>query len=359
METPTIPSTDRSATTTRRQILLRAGLALSGALGADLIAAANASPDEAQAKIIVGSGSNRYECVHDWLVPPSHIQWGDTQGVAQDSKGNIYVTHTVGPDSVSKDAIVVFDRQGKFLRSFGARFQGGGHGIEIRKEKGKEFAYHCDTAHRQVVKTDLEGNVVWEKGFPTDSPSYKEGMPFVPTNIAFGLDGEFYVADGYGSDFILRYNVDGQLIQTFGGKGTGPGQFQTAHGIALDTRGKEPLLVITERSTHRIQFLTLDGKHVRWANEGMRLPCYFDTRGDQLLVPDLEKTVTLLDKTDKVVAQLCDGATVTNLPGRGRQRSEFVPGKFVHPHGGIFLKNGDILVAEWLNIGRLTLLRKI
>lgn len=359
MEDTATQSPIRSAATTRRQILMRAGLALSGALGADLLAAAHARPDEPQAKILVGSGSNRYECVHDWLVPPSHIAWGDTQGVAQDSKGNIYVTHTVGAESQSKDAIVVFDRKGKFQRSFGARFQGGGHGIEIRKEKGKEYAYHCDTARRQVVKTDLEGNVIWEKGFPKDSSSYKEGMPFVPTNIAFAPNGDFYVADGYGSDFILRYDINGNLVQTFGGKGTGPGQFQTAHGITVDTRGKEPLLVVTERATHRIQYLTLDGKHVRWATEGMRLPCYFDTRGDQLLVPDLEKTVTILDSADKVVAQLCDGATITDLPGRGRKRSEWIPGKFVHPHGGIFLKNGDILVAEWLPIGRMTLLRKV
>jgi len=334
-------------------------MALSGALGADLVAAAHAAPDEPQAKIIVGSGSNRYECVHDWLVPPSHIQWGDTQGVAQDAKGNIYISHTVGGESVSKDAIAVFDRKGKFVKSFGARFQGGGHGLDIRKEGAKEFLYHCDTAHRQVVKTDLDGNVVWEKGFPTESPAYKEGMPFIPTNVALAPNGDFFVTDGYGSDYILRYNLQGELLQTFGGKGSEPGKVANAHGIWVDTRGSEPVLAVADRANHRIQYMTLEGKHIRFATDGMRLPCHFHTRGDQLLVPDLEKTVTIHDSKDKVVVQLCDGATVTNLPGRGRPRAEFVPGKFVHPHSAKFLRNGDILVVEWLPIGRVTLLKKV
>ena len=96
----------------------------------------------------------------DWLVLPDDIKWGETQGITRDSKGNLYVTHTVNAASTSKDAIAVFDRHGQFVRSFGSRFAGGGHGIECRHEKGGEFLYHCDTAHRVVVKTDLNGKLV-------------------------------------------------------------------------------------------------------------------------------------------------------------------------------------------------------
>jgi hypothetical protein len=88
----------------------------------------------------------------------------------------------------------------------------------------------------------------------------------------------------------------------------------------------------------------------------MRQPCHFKTRGDVLLVPDLSSVVTLLDKDNKVIVHLGDGHP-TNL--RDKPRDQFIAGKFIHPHTAIFLKSGDILVAEWVPIGRVTLLRKV
>jgi hypothetical protein len=83
----------------------------------------------------------------------------------------------------------------------------------------------------------------------------------------------------------------------------------------------------------------------------MRQPCHFKTRDGLLLVPDLSSVVTLLDSDDKVVAQLGDGDPTTL---RDAERSKFLPGKFIHPHGAIFLADGSILVAEWVLIGRIT-----
>jgi hypothetical protein len=80
-----------------------------------------------------------------------------------------------------------------------------------------------------------------------------------------------------------------------------------------------------------------------------------------MVCPDLDSQVCLLDKDYKVIAQLGDGIEENGKRGsrRGQSRAEFTPGKFITPHGAIFLNNGDILVAEWLPIGRITLLRKI
>jgi hypothetical protein len=335
----------------RRQFLARAGVTVAGMA---LAGTAYANPDK---KIIVGEGDHKYEWVPDWLTPPDNIKWGDTQGVCQDSRGNIYVTHTVHAASPSKDAIVVFDKNGKFLRSWGSRFAGGGHGIDIRKEGREEFAYHCDTAHRKVVKTTLSGDVLWEKGVPLETGVYKKDSAFVPTNVAFSPNGDFYIADGYGSDWIIQYDQKGNYIRTFGGRGKEPGKFQTAHGIWLDERGSEPMLAITDRTGHRIQYYSLDGKFVSQYNDGIRLPCYFSMRGDQMIVADLERVVTLLDKDNKVISMLGDGAKDIDL--RGHPRSEFIPGHFIHPHGAKFLHNGDIVVAEYIPIGRMTLLKKI
>ena len=341
---------------TRRDMVFGSALAFAG-VAASMIPEINALADDQKPKLILGSGSHKYECIHDWLVPPDDLLWGDTQGCTQDSKGRIYVTHTVNSKSKKGDAIAVFDSKGKFLNSWGERFRGGGHGIEIRKEGRLEFAYHCDTAHRQVVKTDLDGKVIWEKGVPQEPGVYKENQPFVPTNIAFSPNGDFYVADGYGSNYIHQYNLKGEWIRTWGGTGTEDGKFHTCHGIWADHRGKEPLLVVTDRESARIQFFDMDGKFVKKSSEGMRQPCYFDTRGELLVVPDLKGVVTLLDGDNKVLEQLGDGYGMPEL--RGHAHSEYIPGKFIHPHGGKFLKNGDILVAEWLPDGRMTLLKRV
>src|SRR5438128_2630798 len=108
---------------TRRQFIAKSGTAAAGVALAGLAGGRAFTQD--RPKIILGSGSNRYECIHDWLVPPTELKWGETQGLTQDSKGNIYVTHTVNAASESKDAIAVFDKHGKFVRSFGSRFLGG------------------------------------------------------------------------------------------------------------------------------------------------------------------------------------------------------------------------------------------
>jgi hypothetical protein len=342
----------------RRQILQRAGLTLAGGLFTATAEAQGMAP-----KLILGEGSTRYECIHDWLMPPSSIQWGDTQGIAQSDNGDIYISHTVGGGSKISDAIAVFNARGKFLRSFGAQFKDGGHGIDHRTENGSEYLYHCDTAHRKVVKTDLFGTVVWEKTLNNiiadTNRLYKINSAFVPTNVAFAPNGDFFIADGYGSHYIHQYDLSGGYVRTFGGYGKEPGKLATPHGAWVDNRGKEPLLVVADRSNSRLQSFTMDGVFVSASKDGMRQPCNIDFRGDLTLVPDLSSVVTLLDKKGTVVTQLGDGTKVANLPGRGKARSEFIPGKFVHPHAARFLKNGDILVAEWLPIGRVTLLKKI
>jgi hypothetical protein len=344
---------------TRRDLFLRAGALTAAATLTDLIASGDAHAEEQAPKLILGSGSLRYECIHDWLTPPDTHKYGDTQGICQDSKGNFYVTHTVGQGSQSQDAVYVFDKKGQFTRSFNAGIvKGGGHGIEARKEGSKEFLYHCDTSGRQVIKTDLLGTEVWKrdtKMLQEETGYYKDGKPFVPTNIAFAPNGDFYIAEGYGSDYIHQYTATGTYIRTFGGRGTGSGKLNVAHGIGLDTRGGEPMLIITERSNGRSQRFTLDGQPAGYV-DGMRQPCHFGFHQNLMAVPDLSSVVTLFDEKGKVAAQLGDGAGVPGL--RGKPKTDFIPGKFVHPHGILSLKNGDILVAEWLPQGRMTLLKK-
>lgn len=86
------------------------------------------------------------------------------------------------------------------------------------------------------------------------------------------------------------------------------------------------------------------------------MPCNFDIRGELMLVPDIKSVVTLLDGDNRVVAQLGDGDP-SNL--RNAPRDQFIPGKFIHPHDALFLRNGNIVVVEWVPIGRITLLKRV
>ena len=313
---------------------------------------------------VVGAGEHSYECLHDWLVPPEGLVWGDTHGLCQDEQGNIYVGHTVRKSSMRGEAIVVFDSKGRFIRAFGEGFRGGAHGLRLRREGKSEFLYHCDINRCRVVKTTLTGEEIWIHGYPREDPSYGERpIDFVPTNVAFAPNGDFYVGDGYGSSHILRYSLDGTFLGEVGKPGPGDGEFQTPHGLWVDPRGEKPLLTVADRGNKRIQTFMLDGTHLQTIKdeEHMRMPCNFHTQGEWMVCPDLDSQVCILDREGKVVAQLGDGKAENADVGsrRSQSRSQFTAGKFITPHDAIFLHNGDILVAEWLPIGRLTLLRKI
>lgn len=305
---------------------------------------------------ILGSGNHTYECIHDWLAPPDGLAWGDTHGLAQDAAGRIYVAHTVHPASTRHHAVAVFEPSGKFLHAFGEEFKGGAHGLDLRDENGTEFLYHCDTRRRLVVKSDLRGESVWQAHFPKDSGLYPSADAFCPTNVAFLPDGDLLVADGYGSSFIHRYSPAGAYLSTLIKPGKEPGLVSCPHGLWIDSRSGQPRLAVADRANRRIQFFSLDGHSTGIVTDGIRMPCHFKTRGDLLLVPDLESVVTLLDNDNRVVVHLGDGHP-SNL--RGRPRADFLPGKFIHPHTAIFLHSGDILVAEWVPIGRITLLRRV
>jgi len=309
---------------------------------------------------VLGEGKHKYECVHDWLTPPEGLMWGDTHGLAQDSAGRIYVAHTVNGQSTKPHAVVVFGPDGKFLEAWGDTFRGGAHGLDLRKEGDQEFLYHCDTQRRMVVKTDLKGEVVWQREYPKEAGVYESAAKYCPTNVAFvpATDGkgDLLVGDGYGSSFVHRYTCDGKFVKVLIKPGKEKGQVSCPHGLWVDERDGTQRLVVADRGNRRIQYFTMDGEHTGFVAGGIRMPCHFKTRDGMLLVPDLESVVTLLDKDNKVIVHLGDGHPSAL---RGQPREKFISGKFIHPHTAIFLATGDILVAEWVPIGRVTLLRRV
>jgi hypothetical protein len=323
----------------------------------------NAS-DKAGAKYpIIGEGEHRYECIHGWGKLPDNFQWQTTHGVTVDENGLVYIKQQGHGDKPASDTILVFDPAGKFVRSFGKGYHPGGHGIDIRKEGSEEFLYLCDIAHGQVIKADLMGKEVWKIGFPKEPGVYGKGKAYKPTNLAFAPDGGFYVADGYGSNYIHQYDKDAKWIRTWGGGGKDPGKMQTPHGIWLDNRpGRETSLVVADRANARLQYFTLDGKHLGFVTDVL-FPAHFDIRGEILLVPDLHARVSLFDKENKPIIHLGDDPLWRKEVLAGfkvrADESRWKPGKFVHPHDACFDKDGNIFVVEWVQTGRVTLLKKL
>lgn len=347
-------STQREGTSMpRRDVLKGIGAAGAAAAAGPIILGAT---DKAESKaVVLGEGTHKYELVPDWGKLPDNHGYGYTHGVCVDSQKRVFI-HNMGDDCVA-----IFDPAGKFIKSWGKDFKGGAHGMQLRKEGSEEFLYLATTGLHTVVKTTLDGKVVWTLNFPKECEAYG-GKPdkYVPTNIAFGPNGDFYVADGYGLSWIHQYNQKAEYIRSWGGAGKEPGKMSCPHGIWCDTRGPEPELVVADRSNVRLQYFTMDGKHKRFVTEELRHPCHFDQRGEDLLIPDLHGRVTIFDKNNKLVVHLGDNAGVEKVKGYPNlPQDQRIPGKFISPHGACWDSEGNIYVVEWVSDGRITKLRHV
>ena len=347
----TRPATPMSS---RRSFVKTTALA---SLAAATLPALRAEDKTGARPIVLGSGEHQYEAIHDWGELPSSLKYGNTHGVCEDAQGRIYIKHTVGKGSEKDDAIVVYDENGKFIRSWGAEFKGGAHGLHLNREGAEEYLYLADPARHLLTKTTLEGKEVFTLGYPEESGLYNSKDEYHPTNVATAPNGDFYVADGYGKSWIHQYTAKAEYIRSFGGPGKERGQTLCSHGLMVDTRGKEPVLVVADRSNRRLQYFSLDGRHQRFVTRELRAPCHFHQRDGVLLIPDLEARVTLFDADNKLITHLGDGGHYDKL--RAQPRDAFIPGQFIAPHSAYFDHAGNIFVVEWVEVGRVTKLRKV
>ena len=344
----------KKANLNRREFLKRSGTAAAFLAAAPYIIA----QDKTGARLpVVGTGDYQYEVIHDWGELPAGHVYGNTHGVAVDNQGEIHIKHTVGKDAKIDDAVVVFDADGKFVRSWGKEYKGGAHGLHLLRDGKEEFFFLCDTKRHLFTKTTLTGKQLWRQWAPEQCNGYTNPDEFIPTNVAIAPNGDFYVSDGYGKSFVHQYDRNAKYIRSFGGKGKEAGKLDCPHGLMVDTRGDQPVLVVADRSNRRLQNFTLDGQHINFVTDELRAPCHFHTRGDVMVIPDLESRVTLFDKNNKLITHMGDGGTYKGL--RTLTRDHFTPGKFVAPHSAYFDHDGNIFIVEWVEVGRVTKLRKI
>jgi DNA-binding beta-propeller fold protein YncE len=265
-----------------------------------------------------------------------------------DEQDRVYV------HNMSKDAVVVFDRDGNFLQSWGEQFAEGAHGMLLNKEGSQEYLYFADIARGLVVKTTLNGEVLLTLGVPDLPRVYSNEKKYMPTDVAVAPGGDIYVADGYGQSWVHQYKADGTYIRSWGGKGEEPGQLSCPHGISVDTRGPEPLVYVADRANVRIQIFTLDGELVRMVNNDLLHPCSFFQYQDELYIPDLHSRITILDKEDKLITHLGETRNFQVKGWPNLAKEDLEPGKFSSPHGICVDAHGDIYLVEWIEYGRIT-----
>ena len=265
-------------------------------------------------------------------------------GVVIDKTGNIYVT------TDTPRGIVVFSAGGKFLRAVGPTRI---HGLEIREENGVEYIYGARPADHEVVKLKLNGEQLWAIHFPQEAGIYKDEKGFNPCAVTVGPDGSIFIADGYGANYVLKYDKDRKFVKAFGGPGEAEGKFKTCHGIALDTRQGRPLLLVCNRNNNRVEYWDLDGNFVKVIQKDLRMPAAVHIRGDYAVFPELQGRVTVLDKEGNIVAQVGDNPNEKQRANFGLPPDQWTVGICNSPHGASIDKDGNLIVSEWSQFGRL------
>jgi len=263
-------------------------------------------------------------------------------GTVIDKKGNIYIT------TDTERGILVFSPEGKFIRAFGPTRI---HGLEMRREKGVEYIYGARPSDHEVIKLKLDGTIEWTIRCPMEAGIYKDQDGFKPCAVTVGPDGSIFVADGYGSNYVLKFDKDRKFVKAFGGSGSEEGKFHTCHGIALDTRQHKPLLFICDRNNNRVEYWDLDGNFVKVIQKDLRMPAAVNIRGDYAVIPELQGRVTVLDKAGNIVAQVGDNPNRNQWANFGLPPDQWKVGICNSPHGAAIDKHGDLIVTEWSKYG--------
>ncbi|MBT4863705.1 MAG: hypothetical protein HON53_01110, partial [Planctomycetaceae bacterium] len=236
-----------------------------------------------------------------------------------------------------KRPILVFDREGKFIRSWGDDLIGKAHGLRIDAD---DNVWVTDIGHHMVFKFNSTGKLLLALG-QTDKPGLGENQFDKPTDVAFGPKGEIYVTDGYGNSRVMKFAANGKFLASWGKPGKGRGEFDLPHSICIDKQGR---VLVGDRENDRVQVFTADGKLLAvwpgFAPYGMEL----DKDGRLFVADGRASQVLQIDSTGKV----------QNSWGEKGAK----PGQFNLPHMLAVDSAGNLYVAEVGNLRLQKLKRK-
>jgi hypothetical protein len=328
-----------------------------GIVAATLVALVGTSVRAAEpAKPVrMGSGIMTFDTVPGWgLRPNGESALGPTHGgVVVDKAGNIYTSANKG--------VVVFSPDGKVIQEYLGPDYTNLHDIEIRAEGEAEFIYGARNANAEGIKFNAHsGEIVLRLPFPKESGL--ELKQFSPTAITVAANGDIFLSDGYASNHVFKFDKDGKYLMHFGKKGNGLKEFNTAHGMTLDTRYDPPRLLICDRNHEpkgRLLHYDLDGNFIEEVITGLGMPTSAAVQGDYVSVPDLHGRLVILDKSNTIMAVLGHNADPGQRANFNIPQEQWIEGIFSGTHGSYWDADGNLYVQDWNVSGRIMKLVRV
>ena len=303
----------------------------------------------------MGCGIMTFDTVPGWgLRPDGQSALGPTHGaVVIDKDGNIYTSANKG--------VVVFSPDGKVVQSYlGDRYTQL-HDMEIREEDGAEFIYGARNQNAEGIKFNARsGEIVLTLPFPEESGLNLN--KFNPTAITVAPNGDIFLSDGYASNHIFKFDKTGKYLMHFGKKGNELKQFNTAHGMTLDTRYDPPRLLICDRNHQpkgRLLHYDLDGNFIDEVITGLGMPTSAAIQGDYVSVPDLHGRLVILDKSNTIIAVLGHNSDPAKRVNYKVPQDQWIEGIFSGTHGSYWDKAGNLYVQDWNMDGRIMKLVRV
>ncbi len=303
----------------------------------------------------MGCGIMTFDTVPGWgLRPDGKSALGSTHGaVVIDKAGNIYTS--------AKEGVFVFSPEGKVIQTYLGKDYSNIHDMEIRDEAGTEFIYAARNANAEGIKFSIShGEIVMKLGFPKESGL--ELTKFNPTAITVAPNGDIFLSDGYASNYIFKFDKTGKYLMHFGKKGNELKEFNTAHGMTLDTRYDPPRLLICDRNhlpKGRLLHYDLNGEFIDEVVTGLGKPTSVAVQGDYVSVPDLDGRLVILDKSNTIIAVLGHNPDPKKGGSFKIPQEEWVEGVFSGTHGSYWDKDGNLYVQDWNISGRIMKLVRV
>jgi hypothetical protein len=295
---------------------------------------------------IIGHGDFRYKIEKEWGINAQYPV-NDCHEMVLDNDKNLYLTTNHNQNNILK-----YNRSGKIIDSWSIGNEGT-HGLTINDEGGEEFLYITDYAEHKVYKTDTKGKILLQIEWPEFIPEYTSDKEFKPTETAIADNGDIYVCDGYGLDFIIQYNSKGEYIHHFGGRGDSDSTFNCCHGITIDNRDNTPSLLITSRTNNEFKRFSMGGLFI----EKFELPGCWICRpvldGNELYFAVI--ITNSWDKFDGMLGILDQNNKVVSLPGgsipKYSENNFLAPlsdkKSFLNPHDICIDEDKNLYIPQW------------
>jgi hypothetical protein len=303
----------------------------------------------------MGSGLMTFDTVPAWgLGPDGKSVIGPCHGsVVVDKEGNIYTSSHAG--------VFVFSPDGNVVRKFLGDKYSDIHDMKIREEADGEFIYGARNNNAEGLKFNAyTGNIALKFPFPEESELKLK--QFKPTAITVAPNGDIFLSDGYASNHIFKFDKTGKYLMHFGAKGNGLKEFNTAHGMTLDTRYSPPRLLICDRNHQpkgRLLHYGLDGEFIAEVVTGLGMPTSAAVQGDYVSVPDLHGRLVVLDKSNTIIAVLGYNADPSKRANYNVPQDQWIEGIFSGTHGSSWDRDGNLYVQDWNVAGRIMKLLRV